>query len=101
MSIIRNITEKDIPLVASLYRRVNQTKGVTYNEPSLEQVCEGFEDIFLRNPWRDENLSSLVCDDGDGAILGFIGISPRRMTINSRPILVAVSAHLMLEPGRK
>ncbi len=101
MSFIRNLTEKDIPLVASLYHKVNQTNGGAYPQPSLKQIGEGFDEVFLRNPWRDENLSPLVCDDGNGAILGFIGVSPRRMAIRGRSILAAVSAHLMLEPGRQ
>src|SRR5262249_29550852 len=68
---------------------------------SLRKISEAFDEIFLRNPWRGENLPSLVCEDKDGSILGFIGVTPRRMTINGRPILAAVSAHLMVEPGRR
>lgn len=101
MTNIRSFTEKDIPLVAALYQKVNLslTGDPAHATPSLHKVGEGFSGIFLRNPWRDENLSSLVCEDRNGAIVGFIGISPRRMTLKGRPILAAVSAHLMLEPG--
>ena len=101
MSIIRNLSEKDIPLVAALYQKLNQNSDPGYAKPSFHAVCEAFEEIFLRNPWRVKNLCSLVCEDSDGAIRGFIGVSPRKMTLKGRPILAAVSAHLMIEQGRQ
>src|SRR5262249_23439543 len=98
---IRKFTEKDIPFVAALYQKANLASDPGLPKPSLQNIGEGFNELFLRNPWRDENLSSLVCEDRSGAVVGFLGISPRRMAIKGRPILAAVSSHLMVEPGRR
>src|SRR5262249_50555147 len=100
-SLIRSFTEEDILPVAALFHKVYLAGDPAHARSSLPKVGEVFNEIFLRNPWRDENLPSLVCEDENGAILGFIGVTPRRMTIKGRPILAAVSAHLMLEPGRQ
>ena len=101
MSLTRSLTRNDIPRVAALYRKVNMSGAARQAEPSLQKLGEAFDEIFFRNPWCDESLPSLVCEDGSGAIVGFIGVSPRRMSLKGRPILVAVSAHLMLDPDRK
>jgi len=101
MSLIRSLTSKDIPQVAALYRKVHLASDARQAETPLQKLGEAFDEIFLRNPWRDENLPSLVCEDESGAVVGFIGVSPRRMSLKGRQILVAVSAHLMLDPNRQ
>jgi hypothetical protein len=101
MSFIRNFKEEDVPAVAALFHKVYLANDPAQARTSVQKICESFEEIFLRNPWRGESLPSLVCEDKDGATLGFIGVTPRRMTIRGRPILAAVSAHLMLDPDRR
>jgi hypothetical protein len=100
-NLIRRLTGEDIPAVAALFHKVHLANDATIDKSSLPAISAEFEEIFLRNPWRDENLPSLVCDDGNGAILGFIGVTPRKMNVKGRPLVAAVSAHLMLEPGRR
>ncbi|MGH9876490.1 MAG: hypothetical protein ACRD5H_02540 [Nitrososphaerales archaeon] len=101
MGFIRRFTEKDIPPVAALFHKVYLSNDPTQTESSLLHTSEVFDEIFFRNPWPDENLPSLVYETGDGAIIGFIGVTPRKMTIKGRAILAAVSAHLMLDPDRQ
>ncbi|MGE0131185.1 MAG: N-acetyltransferase family protein [Blastocatellales bacterium] len=101
MSFIRSFTEKDIPLVAALFDKVYLAGDPAYNKSSLRDVGAVFNEIFFRNPWYDENMPSLVCEARDGAIVGFIGVTPRRMIMKGRSILAAVSAHLMLDPDRR
>lgn len=101
MSFIRSFTEEDIPPVAALFHKVYLAGDPGHAKSSLDDIGAVFDEVFLRNPWYDENLSSLVFEGAGGAIQGFIGITPRRMIIKGRPILVAVSAHLMLEPNRQ
>ncbi len=101
MSFIRSFAEEDVPSVAALFHKVYLARDPSQPKSSLRDVGEIFKEVFLRHPWRDENLPSLVCEDRNGAILGFIGVTPRRMTINGQPILAAVSAHLMLDPERQ
>ncbi|MBO0861053.1 MAG: hypothetical protein J2P21_21725 [Chloracidobacterium sp.] len=100
-NLIRSLTSKDISKVSALYRKVHLAGDAWRFKPSPQKLGEAFDEIFLRNPSRDENLPSLVCEDEGGAIVGFIGVSPRRMSLKGRPILVAVSAHLMLDPDRQ
>jgi len=100
MSFIRNFTEEDIPPVAALFHKVYLASDTADSKSSLLKISEVFDEIFFRNPWRDKNLPSLVCEAGDGAILGFVGVTPRRMTMKGSEILAAVSAHLMLDPDR-
>jgi hypothetical protein len=95
---IRRLTGEDIPAVADLFHKVHLANDASTPKSSLAAISAEFEEIFLRNPWRDENPHSLVCIDGNGAILGFIGVTPRKMNIKGRPVVAAVSAHLMLDP---
>jgi hypothetical protein len=101
MSFIRKFTKEDIPAVAALFHKVYLAGDPAHTKSSLSYIVAAFDEIFFRNPWYDENLSSLVCEGAGGAILGFIGVTPRRMIMKGRPILAAVSAHLMLEPDRQ
>jgi hypothetical protein len=43
----------------------------------------------------------LVYQDGQGNIIGFLGIAPRRMLLRDRPIRVALSFHFMVEPDSR
>lgn len=101
MNFIRSFTKEDIPAVAALFHKVYLAGDPAHAKSTLGAIGAVFDEIFLRNPWYDKSLSSLVCEGADGAILGFIGITPRRMIIKGRPILAVVSAHLMLEPDRQ
>ena len=100
-NLIRKLTGDDIPAVAAIFYRVHLANDATTAKFSLAAISAEFEEIFLRNPWLDENLPSLVCEDGNGGILGFIGVTPRKMNIKGRPVVAAVSAHLMIEPERR
>ncbi len=60
-----------------MFYRVHLANDATTSKSSLAAISAEFEEIFLRNPWLDENLPSLVCEDGNGAILGFIGVTRR------------------------
>jgi hypothetical protein len=100
-NLIRKLTGDDIPAVAALFHKVHLANDATASKSSLSAISAEFEEIFLRNPWLDENLPSLVCEDGNGGVLGFIGVTPRKMNIKGRPVVAAVSAHLMLDPERR
>jgi hypothetical protein len=67
------------------------------NMPGLEDLCFYFHEAFFRNPGRRQGLYPLVYHE-DKEVTGFLGIVPRRMVINSQPILAAISLHLMVEP---
>jgi len=103
MNPIRPFTRNDIPQVVRLFQKVFFNNGET--APSSSKLDDYFEETLLRNPWLEEGIEeeipSLVYETGDGAIIGFIGIIPRRMLLHGRRIRVATSMHFMVEPGSR
>src|SRR5215813_2491706 len=119
MNSVRPFTKNDIPQVVSLFQKVFFKNGQT--APSPSKLDAYFEEMFFHTPWTErvtekgtekgaekgtegrdeEEISSLVYETGDGAIIGFIGIIPRRMLLHGRPIRAATSMHFMVEPGSR
>lgn len=93
---IRPLRKADLPAVAQLYEHVFP------NESGLPpgELVGYLQDVFLANPWRNEELPSLVCERGE-KIIGFLGVVPRRMVMNGRPITLAVSSKLMVAPQHR
>jgi hypothetical protein len=94
MELVRPFRKPDIPEVAALHCRVFGSHGG--GQARLQAL---FQKIFFRNPWRDDT-DSLVYQD-KGKIIGFLGILPRRMFLNDKPIWAAVSTQFMVEPGSR
>jgi hypothetical protein len=103
MNSIRAFTKNDIPQVVNLFQKVFFNNGQT--APSSSNLSAYFEGTFFHSPWTEdgteEEIRSLVYETSDGAIVGFIGIIPRRMLLHGRPIRAAVSMHFMVEPGSR
>jgi hypothetical protein len=105
MSSVRPFTKNDIPQVVKLFQKVFFNNGQT--APSSSNLEAYFEETFFHSPWTErgteeraeEEIPSLVYETGDGFIIGFIGIIPRRMLLHGRPIRAATSMHFMVEPG--
>src|SRR5262245_56291685 len=111
MNSVRPFTKNDIPQVVKLFQQVFFNNGQT--APSSSKLDAYFEEMFFHTPWTEkeaekgteegaeEEIPSLVYEAGDGAIIGFIGIVPRRMLLHGRPIRTATSMHFMVEPGSR
>ena len=103
MNPVRPFTKKDIPQVVELFQKVFYDNG--QETPSSSKLDAYFEEMFFHNPLTEEengeDISSLVYETSDGAIIGFIGIIPRRMLLRGRPIRAATSMHFMVEPGSR
>src|SRR5215475_6466169 len=103
MNPVRAFTKIDIPQVVKLFQKVFFSNGQAAPPPS--KLGAYFEEMFFHNPWSDEwteeEMPSLVYEAGDGAIIGFIGIIPRRMLLHGRPIRAATSMHFMVESGSR
>ena len=100
MGQVRPFVEEDIPQVADLHRRVFPT-GDHLSCRMQRSYTSYFREIFLNNPWYDEDLPSLVYQDADGAIVGFLGVMPRWMSVRGRPIQAAISSQFIVEPDRR
>lgn len=58
-----------------------------------------FEAVFLDNPWFDGSIPSLVYEEDDGRIVGFLGVVPRPFFLKQQRIQVAIASHLMVDPS--
>jgi hypothetical protein len=67
------------------------------NQP-ISRLEDYFDKIFFHSPFYDPSLPSLVYQNGDGKIIGFLGVVPRRMLFRDVPISIAISFHFMVEP---
>jgi len=94
MGHVRPFVDDDISQVGDLHRRVF---GVS-DKRSPEVYRRYFHEVFLNNPWYDKRLCSLVYEEGDGKIGGFLGVMPRPMWMKGRLIRAAVSSQFIVEP---
>ncbi len=102
---IRPFVKDDIPQVADLHQRVFGVDGKPAEQPIsaglLKAYADYFESIFLRHPWRDETLPSLVYEDRDGRVTGFLGVMARPMSFRGQPIRAAISSQFIVEPDTR
>jgi hypothetical protein len=97
MGCVRPFIEEDIPKVARLHSRIFRTGDSS--SPRLQQSYRAyFAQIFLKNPWRDSTMPSLVYEAAGGNIVGFLGVLPRRLSMNGRPVRAAVSSQFIVDP---
>ena len=96
MGRVREFLKDDIPEVTAFWQRVFRERA----EPlPSDWVAAYFDEIFFGNLWRDEDLPSLVAEDDQRNLVGFLGVIPRRMTFQGKPIRVAVSTQFMVDPS--
>ena len=94
MGFVRDLEEGDLSRVAKLYQKMN---GGRYSgsHGALESY---FRDIFFDNPWNQESISSLVYEEKNEGVVGFLGVIPRRMCFQGSIIKVAVGNNFMVDP---
>ena len=96
MGQIRACVPEDMPRVANLFQVI--FRGLRGPAPtSLQQYLL---ELFFKTPWHDPELPSLVYIASDGAVGGFIGVIPLRMSFRSTPIRVALASSIMVENPR-
>lgn len=94
MGSIRPLEREDIPAVCRLHERVLRSGAV--GPPP--QLLAYFERTFLDCPWADPSIPSLVYENSDGEVAGFIGSHVRRLRMDGRPIRMACSGSLVAAP---
>src|SRR5437879_6082897 len=92
---IRQFTEDDIPQVA----RIHQLAFLLPASAPLRAYHEYFTQVFLQNPVGESPLPSLVYEEDDGKVAGFVGIVPRRVTVNGRHFQAVVSSQFIVDPS--
>ena len=91
---VRPFADDDISQVTSLHRRMFGMSDKW--SPELYRCY--FHGVFLNNPWYDKCLCSLVYEEANGKIAGFLGVMPRPMWMKGRLIRAAVSSQFIVEP---
>lgn len=91
---VRPFVEADIPQVARVHRAAF---GLSH-APGLAAYRDYFIRVFLDNPAGEGALPSLVYQERDGRIAGFVGLVPRRVTINGRHFQALVSSQFIVDP---
>jgi hypothetical protein len=95
MDRIRAFIEADIPQVVRLHETIIESDaGVGAGQPASIGY---FTRMFLDNPSRDEALPSLVYEEDEGHIVGFLGVVPRRMSMNGEPLKAATCSQLVVD----
>lgn len=94
------VRETDLHPVADLHRLVFG-KGQRASSDYRDRHEKYFSEVFFNNPWRDAALPSLVYEDDDGRIIGFLGVIPRPMLMNGQPVRVALASQFMVHPKRR
>jgi CelD/BcsL family acetyltransferase involved in cellulose biosynthesis len=97
---IRRFASDDVGLVARLHHSV-YCSGEEYSHDVDLAYRFFFHDVYLGNPWYEEQMSSLVYEEADGRITGFLGVMPRSMRVNGRPVRAAISSMFMVEPNSR
>jgi len=100
MRYVRPFLEADIPQVADLHRRVFHTGDSSSLQ--LQQAYRSyFAHIYFQNPWRDPAMPSFVYQEPHAEIAGFLGVLPRKMSMNGRTIRAAVSSQFIVDPATR
>lgn len=92
---IRPFVERDIPQVAGLHRKVFPPD----RPRDLDAYHDYFSRVFLCNPAGQGPLPSLVHQEDDGRITGFLGLVPRRVVAGERTFHALVSSQFIVDPG--
>ncbi len=89
---VRPFSEEDIAPVMEIHRSVFQITG----GPPDEEYRRYFSDVYLREP-----RESLVYEEDDGSISGFMGVAPLRMSLDGRPVQARVTSSFVVQPQRR
>ena len=91
MGRVRAFTRADIPQVAKLHPKVFTDSA----SPSAAY----FEDVFLNSPCMDGPVSSVVYEQDNGAITGFLGAVSRQFRYRERLFRGTLLSQMMVSPS--
>jgi hypothetical protein len=96
---IRRFCDQDVPEVAELHRRVMRPDAAAANG-WMQEYRNYFSEVFLNDAALSDGLGSLVYLR-EGRLLGFLGVMPRRMRFQGRPLLAAVCSQFVVDPAER
>jgi len=66
-----------------------------------QEVEDFLGEIFFGHPWLDETLPSLGYVDATGQLVGCLGVMPRPMVLDGRPVRAVVTHNFVVTPGHR
>jgi|SRR5688572_4952815 len=96
---IRRLDEEDLPEVADLHRRVMRADAPTA-DGWMQEYRNYFREVFLNDAVLAAGLPSLIYQR-EGRIVGFLGVMPRRMQLDGKPLLTAVCSQFVVDPAER
>ena len=93
---IRPFTPDDAAGVAALWQYWFRTK-TRDPDPGLVDLARH---IYAEHPNRAEGITSLVAEDDDGAMLGFLGVSVTPVSVDGEPATLAGVFPSVIDPER-
>jgi hypothetical protein len=94
---VRPVEDKDIGQIADLHERLLGKR----EDHSSASLRNSLKTLIFENPWRSPSIPSLVYEQADGSLSGFLGVVPRPMIFNGRKVTAAISHSFMVEPGSR
>lgn len=95
MSGVRPFTRNDLVEVADLFAEV-----FFHNQPvDTDDLRVQFDTVYFDNPFYNEDCPSFVYCDQQGDIVGFLGVTPRKLRFRDEEIKTAIINHLMVKGG--
>jgi hypothetical protein len=94
---VRPLAEEDLDRIVELHRGILPGAG----QLPAGTLRERLSQLLLGHPWRSPHLQSLVYQETGGRIAGCIGIMPRPMVFQGRPVTAAISHSFIVEPGAR
>jgi hypothetical protein len=91
---VRPFTSDDIPEVARLHRTVFRIEKI----PDPAAYHEYFRSVFLDVGCDDGAIPSLVYQEADGRLSGFVGVAARHLSLGGRIYRAAVSSQFVVDP---
>lgn len=90
---VREFVKSDVPQVVNLYWKfMSPRKG---EPPSV--LYDSFVELYFSNPMLDARAPSFVYE-GSGEILGFFGVTTRRMCLAGQSIRVGLAGNIVVHP---
>lgn len=90
---VREFVKSDVPQVVNLYWK--------FMSPRAGKVSEvlhtSFTDLYFRSPLLDSSAPSFVYENS-GEVLGFFGITTRRMCLSGEVIRVGLAGNFVIHP---
>lgn len=84
---------RHVPETAQLFCRVFRAAS----RPNLDAVARHLHDVYLANPWVEQNDPSLVLEVA-GRVAGFLGVIPFPFRLGNRAVRAAIGGNFMMDP---